>query len=307
MIAPPYQRAATMDKPLLLVVEDEPISREILVDTLQENGYELAVAITGEEAWQKIVLLHDRLDAILLDRLLPDMDALSLLVRLKADPGLTHVPVIMQTSLASEEDVADGLKAGAYYYLTKPFPPDTLLAIVRSAVQDRQDYLELQQSLRQARNILGHLERAEFWFRTQNEARDLATLTAHVAPDPTRVVLGLTELMLNAVEHGNLGISYAEKTRLIATNMLEAEVERRLHLPEFAQRRARLKIDRDAEGVHFTIRDEGEGFDWAPYIDMSPARAFDTHGRGIAMSKLLSFDRLEFHGAGNIVSGSIRL
>jgi len=296
-----------MDKPLLLVVEDEPISREILVDTLSEHGYELLVAVTGEEAWQQIEAAHDKLDAILLDRLLPDMDALGLLVRLKADPALTHVPVVMQTSLSSEEDVADGLRAGAYYYLTKPFPPDTLLAIVRSAIQDRQEYLDLQRSLRQARNILGHLVRAEFWFRTQSEARDLATLTAHVAPDPTRVVLGLTELMLNAVEHGNLGITYEEKTRLIATNSLDAEVQRRLVHPDYGGRRARLNIDKDDEAVHFTIRDEGSGFDWAPYIEMSPARAFDTHGRGIAMSKLLSFDRLEFQGSGNVVSGSIKL
>lgn len=296
-----------MKKPLLLVVEDEPISREVLVGTLCENGYEVIAAVTGEEAWRKMAAEHDRLDAILLDRLLPDMDTLGLLVRLKADPVLTHVPVIMQTSLSSEEDVADGLKAGAYYYLTKPFPPDTLLAIVRSAVHDRQNYLQLQQSLHQARNILGHLERAEFWFRTQEEARDLATLTAHVAPNPGRVVMGLTELMLNAVEHGNLGISYAEKTRLIATNTLRAEVERRLQMPAYANRRARLKIDRDDTAVHFTIHDEGRGFDWRPYLDMSPSRAFDTHGRGIAMSKLLSFDRLEFLDPGNEVSGSIKL
>lgn len=296
-----------MPKPRLLVVEDEPISREVLVDTLREAGYEVLAAITGDDAWQIIATERDRLDAILLDRILPDMDSLSLLIRLKADPGLTHVPVIMQTSLSSEEDVADGLKAGAYYYLTKPFPPDTLLAIVHSAVQDRQEYLQLQQRLHQARNILGHLERAEFWFRTQDEARDLATLTAHVAPDPERVVLGLTELMLNAVEHGNLAISYEEKTRLIATNSLRDEVERRLHLPQYSNRRARLKIDRDDTAVHFVIRDEGMGFNWRPYLDMSPSRAFDTHGRGIAMSKLLSFDRLEFLGSGNEVAGSIKL
>lgn len=296
-----------MDTPLLLVVEDEPISREVLVDTLLVNGYDTIVACTGAEAWEKITEYRGQLDAILLDRLLPDMDALSLLVRLKADSTQTHLPVIMQTSLSSEEDVADGLRAGAYYYLTKPFPPATLIAIVRSAVQDRRDYLQLQQSLRQTQHILKHLERAEFWFSTQNEARDLATLTAHVAPDPERVILGLTELMLNAIEHGNLGISYAEKSLLIADNVLDTEVERRLHLPEYSKRRARLKIDHDGSAVHFGIYDEGDGFDWTPFIDMSPTRAFDTHGRGIAMSKLISFDHLEYRGCGNEVIGSVKL
>jgi DNA-binding response OmpR family regulator len=294
-----------MSKPFILVVEDEPLNREVLIDTLQDNGYETCVAATGTDAWLQIVEHHDHLDAILLDRLLPDMDTLSLLIKLKADVNMTHVPVIMQTSLSSEDEVAAGLRAGAYYYLTKPFPPTTLLSIVRSAVKDRRDYLDLQQSLKQARSILKHLNQAEFWFRTQSEARDLATLVAHAAPEPERVVLGLTELMLNAVEHGNLGITYAEKSELIAANRLEAEIEARLRLPEYASRLAHLKIDRSPRGVQFLIHDEGRGFDWRPYIEMSPARAFDTHGRGIAMSRLLSFDRIEFRGCGNEVVCSI--
>lgn len=296
-----------MANPLLLVVEDEPISLDVLVETLHDNHYDTIAATTGADAWAKIEAYGTRLDGILLDRLLPDMDSLSLLVKLKSDRTLTHVPVIMQTSLSSEEDVADGLKAGAYYYLTKPFPPATLLAIVRSAVKDRREYLELQRSLQQTHGVLKNLRHAEFWFSSQDEARDLATLTAHVAPEPERVVLGLTELMLNAVEHGNLGIAYEEKSALIASNALESEVERRLNLPEFAARRARLKIDRDQSIVQFAIVDEGKGFDWQPYMEMSPARAFDTHGRGIAMSKLLSFDRLEYRGTGNEVVGLIRL
>lgn len=294
-----------MSKPFILVVEDEPLNREVLLDTLQENGYDTTVTGTGAEAWQQIVEHHDRLDAILLDRLLPDMDALSLLIKLKADATMTYVPVIMQTSLSSDDEVAAGLKAGAYYYLTKPFPPSTLLSIVRSAVQDRRDYLDLQQSLHQARSILKHLNQAEFWFRTLSEARDLATLVAHAAPEPERVVLGLTELMLNAVEHGNLAISYVEKSALIAANRLDEEIDARLRSPDYAHRIARLRVERSPERVQFTIRDEGMGFDWRPYIEMSPARAFDTHGRGIAMSKLLSFDHLEFRGCGNEVTCSI--
>lgn len=296
-----------MEKPLLLVVEDEPIGRELLVETLHESGFATVTADTGARAWQMITEYRGRLDAILLDRLLPDMDSLELLKPLKADASLMHVPVIMQTSLSAETDIADGLRAGAYYYLTKPYPPETLLAIVRTAVRDWQDYLQLQQNLHQTRSILSHLERGEFWFTTQMEARDLATLLAHIAPQPERVVLGLTELMLNAVEHGNLGISYAEKSQLIDSEHLQHEVERRLALPEYAGRRARLQIERGPEAIKFIIRDEGAGFDWPQFVEMSPTRAFDTHGRGIAMSKLISFDHLEYLGCGNTVVASINL
>lgn len=296
-----------MDKPLLLVVEDEPINREVLVDTLSNNGYAVITAETGVLAWQLIEKYLERLDAILLDRLLPDMDSLELLKRMKADASLVHVPVIMQTSLSTEADIADGLKAGAYYYLTKPYPPEMLLSIVRTAVRDWRDYLELQHSLRQTRSILSHLDRGEFWFATQMQARDLATLLAHAAPQPERVVLGLTELMLNAVEHGNLGISYHEKTRLIGDDRLQSEVERRLSLPEYAKRRAVLSIERTADSLKFIVRDDGNGFNWASFVEMSPKRAFDTHGRGIAMSRLISFDRIDYNARGNEVTAVVDL
>lgn len=296
-----------MNKPLLLVVEDEPISQEILVDTLQQNGYATIAAETGAQAWEEIGRNHGRLDAILLDRLLPDMDSLSLLQRLKSDASLIHVPVIMQTSLSSDADIADGMRAGAYYYLPKPFAPETLLAIVRAAVKDWHDYLDLQHSLRRTRSILNHMGRAEFWFRTQDEARNLGTQLAHIAPDPERVVLGLTELMLNAVEHGNLGITYSEKSALIAGDALATEVDLRLEMPKYRDRRAQLLFERRADELVFTIRDQGGGFDWTPYVEMSPVRAFDTHGRGIAMSRLISFDRLEYRGCGNAVECAIKL
>ena len=50
--------------------------------------------------------------------------------------------------------------------------------------------------------------------------------------------------------------------------------------------------------MRITIRDEGSGFDWMSYLEIDPRRAFDTHGRGIAMAKMLSFSRLEYHGNG---------
>jgi anti-sigma regulatory factor (Ser/Thr protein kinase) len=152
-----------------------------------------------------------------------------------------------------------------------------------------------------------HLVRGEFSFRTQAEARDLAALIAHAAPDPTRVVLGLTELILNAIEHGNLEISYEEKSRLIAADALSSEVERRLADTAYRAREARLLLARSKDAVEFVVQDEGAGFNWHPYLEMSPDRAFDTHGRGIAMSRLLSFDHIEYRGSGNQVVCRVQL
>jgi len=290
----------------ILVTEDEEILREILVDTLSAQGYVVHAATTGAETQQLIEAHANSLDAVLLDRLLPDMDSLMLLPQIKANPALAHVPVIIQTSLTAAEDVAAGLNAGAYYYLTKPFPPETLISIIKAALRDRQSYLELQERLLVNEDSFHYLERGEFRFRTPDEARKIATVAAHAAPDPSRVVLGLTELMLNAVEHGNLAISYDEKSRLLAADSLAQEIEQRLADPRHAGKSARLFLEQTPTGVAFTIRDEGMGFDWQSYLEISPERAFDTHGRGIAMSRLLSFDQMEYKGRGNEVVCTIR-
>jgi DNA-binding response OmpR family regulator len=291
----------------ILIVEDEPINLEALAEVLGEEGYEVHSAINGANAWAKLTAEAGRFDVVLLDRLMPDMDGIEILRRMKDQPAMSQTPVIMQTSMSGDADVAEGLKAGAYYYLTKPFAAETLVAIVAAAVRDYRDYLDLQLEVSKATRTLGCLDAAEFSFRTTDEARDIATLLAQVSPDPGRIVLGLSELMLNAVEHGNLGITYAEKSALGGGEPLAEEIARRLANPDFAQRRATIEFRRTPAELRFIVRDRGSGFDWRRYLEMSPERAFDTHGRGIAMSRMISFDRLQYLGNGNEVEAVVIL
>ena len=290
-----------MDQSFILVVDDEPISREMLVDNLRAEGYRVVEAATGEEAWRLIDGRPEGFDAILLDRMMPDMDGIEVLRRVKLRPEMRAIPVIMQTGMAGDADVLAGLQAGAYYYLTKPFSADTLLAIVAAATRDYRGHRQLAEEVRQQGKTFSCLVEARFRFRTPDEARNLATLAANAAPDPGRVVLGLSELMLNAIEHGNLGIGYQQKTALIESGLLYPQIDHLLTLPQHAQKTAELHIERQAGQVSYVIRDQGSGFDWRAYLEMSPERAFDTHGRGIAMSRMISFDLLDYRGTGNEV------
>lgn len=296
-----------MTQACVLVVDDEPIGREMMVENLLMEGYRVVDAESGEAAWALIDATPLAFDAILLDRLMPDMDGIEILRRVKRRSDMMHVPVIMQTGMAADSDVLDGLRDGAYYYLTKPFSADTLLAIVAAAIRDYRSHKTLEDEVKRQANILACLADARFVFRTPLEARDLATLLANTAPNPSRVVLGLCELMLNAVEHGNLGIGYERKTALIEDGELGDEIERLLSLPELNSRHVELQVRRAHGELTFRIRDQGAGFNWQNYLEMSPERAFDTHGRGIAMSRLLSFDRVDYHGCGNEVEAVIKL
>lgn len=291
----------------VLVVDDEPIGRETLVENLQEEGYEVLDAENGESAWKLIEQFPGRFDAILLDRMMPDMDGIEILRRVKTLPEMAHVPVIMQTGMTADADVLEGLQAGAYYYLTKPFSADTLLAIVAAATRDYRGHKELAEEVQRQGKVLSCLAEARFVFRTPDEARGLAALAANAAPEPSRIVLGLSELMLNAIEHGNLAIGYERKSDLISEGILHEEIDRLLALPENGGLFAELEIRRGPDELSFVIRDQGAGFDWQNYLEMSPERAFDTHGRGIAMSKMISFDRIDYRGRGNEVAAAIRL
>jgi CheY-like chemotaxis protein len=295
------------DQARVLIVDDEPLNVEIILEYLEDSPYLLESAADGAEAWAKLEADPDGYDVVLLDRMLPQLDGLEVLRRIKAHPSLQSVPVILQTALAAREEVLQGLQAGAHYYLTKPFDGQLLHSVLATAVDDRLRYRRLQAESAAAGRTLGLLTHGRFRFRTLEAARDLATLLANAFPAPQRVVIGLSELLVNAVEHGNLEISYAHKSELKAGDAWEQEIARRLADPRYADREVEVEFRRDADALRVCITDQGQGFDWNAYLDMAPDRVFDNHGRGIAMARMLSFDRLEYRGRGNQVEATVRL
>ena len=114
----------------LLIVDDEPLNLEILSEYFDGQGYRLSMAENGEVAWA-MLKQHPDVDLVLLDRMMPCIDGVELLKRIKADPELKPIPVIMQTAASAPEQVREGLLAGALYYLTKPYERDSLLSIVQ--------------------------------------------------------------------------------------------------------------------------------------------------------------------------------
>lgn len=285
----------------ILLVEDEDIIAMILENALQLHGYQVTLAEDGLAAWEILEAEPGRFDTILLDREMPRLDGMALLRRLKSSPRHAQIPVIMETAAGDAQSVREGLEEGAYYYLTKPFQTELLLSVVQAAVQQCRDQRELQESVRRAERPFVFLERGEFKFRNLEDGRMLAHFFARACPQPENAVLGLQELLVNAVEHGNLGITYEEKTRFLVANTWQEEIERRLIDPIYAARQVAVVYERDAQRIRITIQDEGQGFDWMQYLDFDPARAYDPHGRGIAMARRLSFDTLEYQGSGNTV------
>ncbi|QLG86979.1 response regulator [Chitinibacter bivalviorum] len=290
----------------VLIVDDEPFNLEILSEHLHDAGYETATATDGEDAWEVLQADRKGFDTILLDRMMPRMDGMQVLAKLKQHPDFQHIPVIMQTAVGAAENVQEGLAAGAYYYLIKPFQREMLLAIVAAAVGFHQERGQLEREISEHADSYKLLLNGQFKFRTLDDARQQTLLLSRACPDPQRVALGLSELLVNAVEHGNLGISYSEKTRLLQTGRWLDEVEMRLNDSQYKNRSVLVHFASVEDEVQIRIVDEGAGFDWQPFLEFSPERAFDPHGRGISMARMMSFDSVEYQGRGNEVLVRIR-
>jgi CheY-like chemotaxis protein len=291
----------------ILVVDDEVLNLMLIGEYLKNAGLRIVTAKDGVEAWECLQNDAQGFDVVLLDLMMPRMDGMEVLRRIKKHPRLQVLPVILQTALASPEDIHQGIRAGAYYYLTKPFEKEMLRSVVSTAVQDHLRYRQIQEEIERTSRMFGLMRRAEFRFRTLNEGRELASLLANACPEPRKAVVGIAELLVNAVEHGNLGIGYREKGRLLESRELDAEIERRLALPENQSLHVDVNYERSAEDIRIHIVDRGEGFDWQSFSDVDASRVFDAHGRGIAVARIMSFDRVQFAGKGNEVTGFIEL
>jgi len=293
-----------MADPKVLIVDDDPLVSRHLAAILGRAGYAVRVANDG---WTALELLtgEPEVVAVVLDRQMPGMDGLEVLGHMKRLAALRDIPVVLATALGGPEEVRAGLQAGAIYYLVKPLEPSVVVQVVAAATTEYATKRKLWAEMDGVRSAMGLIREGVFRFQTIRQCEDLATLLAKACPEPRRTVIGLLELMTNALEHGNLGITYQEKSALIASGDWAFEVERRQALPGHRDQWVEVTLDRTREATRFRIQDMGPGFAWEPFLEVAPERMFDSHGRGILLARYEAFDRLEYLGDGNCVVAEV--
>lgn len=290
----------------IILVDDDALNRDILTEYLSEGGYEIIEADDGDTA---LKLLHDveRIDAVVLDRIMPRLNGMEVVKAVKQDARFKDIPIIMQSAATARDQIVQGINAGVYYYLTKPYDNQMLLAIVAAALEDAARKKKLREEVNKHKRGIGLVEQSRFRFRTLEDAKNIAFLIANCFPEPETAVYGLNEMLINAVEHGNLGIDFDEKTQLILEGRLYEEINRRLALPEFRDKWAYLNFEADEQLLRVWVKDQGAGFDWPQYLQISPERAMHPHGRGIATSIMTAFTSVEYFGSGNEVLCTVAL
>jgi DNA-binding response OmpR family regulator len=121
---------------VVLIVEDELDTAEMLAEMMRLSGYQVYKTLGGEGAVGQI--FHHRPDVVLLDIMMPDCSGYEVLSNLRRDPRLKSIPIVMVSALSLPEHVQKGLESGAAAYLTKPVGFNELRSTVEQVIQRSQ-------------------------------------------------------------------------------------------------------------------------------------------------------------------------
>ena len=189
---------------------------------------------------------------------------------------------------------------------------DHLDDIIRKSKIHHQEKTRLLEDKKDMEHTFQLMERGVFKIKTLPQAKSLSILLASLCPSSTELALGLIELMINAIEHGNLEITFEEKGELLASGNWQLEIDRRLQLPKYKEKQVTIEFIQKSKTVEFLITDEGAGFNSGKYLGDKPKtdRKSDLkifHGRGIKLASQVCFDQLEYLGTGEQVKATIKL
>jgi len=152
------------DKPVILIVDDQPQNIELLEAYLVSQGYEIIKATSGEEALEK--LAGNQIKLILLDVMMPGIDGFEVTRRVRQDDALRLLPIILVTALREPEDRVKGIEAGCDDFLSKPVDKIELIVRIRSLLKVK-DYNDLMRNYQILENSLNKAMESELIKRVE--------------------------------------------------------------------------------------------------------------------------------------------
>jgi CheY-like chemotaxis protein/anti-sigma regulatory factor (Ser/Thr protein kinase) len=286
-------------KPRILVVDDQQALRTLLSRLLEREGFDPIQAEDGEQA---IELFKSQSPLLVVsDIMMPRMDGLTLLTEIKRiDRNAT---VILMTGQGNEDVLLKALRGGATNFFKKPFNVRELIDEIRKVVEFR---LEAARSslfsphlVEETKTfVLPHADSPYFPVINQ-----ITLQLPCIMPESEilNLKIGIEEMITNAIEHGNLGISLEEKSKAIQEGRLAELISERARESDSLHRTVRISSRLAPSGFQITIRDEGKGFDWRSLPAVEPETLLAYNGRGIFLTKIY-FDEVLYSEDGTEVT-----
>ena len=290
---------------LILLVEPDGTDRKQTAHVLDEGGYRVKSYSSSNDLIDALQDKADHASVIILPDIEMEAGFSECLAEVQRHPNLKRVPIILRAQL-TDSAIDRNLQSGMiFHHLSKSASPSRLLAITAAAQHSYSRFSQLAQEVEKNSAAFGLIRSGVFELQTLDEVSHLASILSQSYPDPKTMALGLSELMINGIEHGNLGIDYDMKTTLLEEGTWQQEIDRRLELPENKHKKIIVEYLRGENSTTITIQDEGDGFDWQKYMTIDAERLLATHGRGIAIAASSAFDEMSFIGTGNIVIATV--
>jgi two-component system cell cycle response regulator len=206
----------------ILIVEDDLTSRRILTAILKKWGYDPLVTEDGAAAWE-VLQRPDAPELILLDRKLAGIDGLEICRRLRAHDATRSAYIILLTGLGEKSDIVQGLEAGANDYIAKPYDNEEL----RARINVGQRLLEVQASLRQARDALEHQAMHDPLTGVFNRRAILARLSQEISRakrEDGRLSVGMCDLDHFKEINDRLGHQAGDEVLVAFTRCIQAQL-----------------------------------------------------------------------------------
>jgi DNA-binding response OmpR family regulator len=282
----------------IMLVEDEEINLRMMEGMLKHLGHRLILARSGREALKKFNKFLP--DIVILDILMPRISGIEVLKEIRIKNSGTIV--IMVTASNKEEHAIESLRLGANNYLKKPIHYDDLIPLIHK-------YNSTVQKKSREKLVLSKMISRKFSMEIENDLQIIPKIAQYLANETATLFdhdqiisinIALLELLVNAYEHGNLAISYEDKSKAIAERRLDKLYEERLANPIYSQRRIKIEFTLEKDCCEWIITDEGTGFQSSQFTNLSSDDRQNEHGRGIFISKF-HLDELQYLGNGNIV------
>ncbi|MBF0288806.1 MAG: response regulator [SAR324 cluster bacterium] len=293
----------------VLIVEDQEMVRDAIrlgLRIIRKFKFEFVEAGNGLEGID-ILKSGFQPDVIISDLMMPEMDGFAFITAVKQEEAYQHIPLLILSAKTSGEDIARALKLGAIDYLFKPFEYSDLSRIERGIEiglllkkADKMKTLEEQVEHQKERwDVIESLEVLRvFQLQKTESILALCSLLALYFPEKKQnvICMGLNEIILNAVTHGNLELSSAIKSEKNGNQLFEKLINEREQMAPYKDRIVTVELKKLERYLHIVITDQGHGFDPGGLQDpaQNPECLLLPYGRGIAMTKF-AFDAVEFN------------
>jgi CheY-like chemotaxis protein/anti-sigma regulatory factor (Ser/Thr protein kinase) len=286
-------------KPRVLVVDDQEALRSLLARLLEREGFD---PVQAEDGARAVELYRSESPLVVVsDIMMPRMDGLALLNEIRRiDRNAT---VILMTGQGNEDVLLKALRGGASNFFKKPFNVRELIEEIRKVVDFR---LEAARSslfspllVEETKRFV--MPRADSPFFPIINQITLQLPCLLPPEDILNLKIGIEEVITNAIEHGNLGISFEDKNKAIQEGRLAELIADKGRESDAAGRMVRITSRLTSEVFEIQIRDDGRGFDWRTLPAVEPENLLAFNGRGIFLTKIY-FDEVTYNDAGNEVT-----